>query len=154
MASSRDQAVSALQMMPLLADRLAAGQTVRGLRFTGISMRPMLREKKDTVDITAAPERLQKYDIPVYKVPGGKYVMHRIVRVEADHYVCLGDNTYGFERVERTQIAAVVSAFTRGKKRISVTDPVYRFYARLWVASISLRRFVKRVQSWLRRHLK
>lgn len=154
MVSSRDRAIGALQVMPLLADRLAAGQTVRGLRFTGISMLPMLREGKDTVELTAAPEQLKRYDIPVYKVPGGKYVMHRIVRVEADHYVCLGDNTYGFERVERAQIAAVVSAFTREKRRISVTDPVYRFYARIWVASIPLRRFIKRVQSWLRRHLK
>lgn len=154
MVSSRDRAISALQVMPLLADRLAAGQTVRGLRFTGISMLPMLREGKDTVELTAAPEQLKRYDIPVYKVPGGKYVMHRIVRVEADHYVCLGDNTYGFERVERAQIAAVVSAFTRGKRRISVTDHVYRLYARIWVASIPLRRLIKRVQSWLRRHLK
>lgn len=154
MTSSRDGAISALQMMPLLADRLASGQTVRALRFTGISMLPMLREGKDTVELTAALEQLKKYDIPVYKVRSGKYVMHRIVRVEADHYVCLGDNTYGFERVERAQIAAVVSAFNRGERRISVTDPVYRLYAWIWVASIPLRRFAKRVESWLRRHLK
>lgn len=154
MASLRNQTISALQMMPLLADRLAAGQTVRGLRFSGVSMLPMLREGKDTVDLIAAPEKLKKYDIPVYKVPGGKYVMHRIVRVEADHYVCLGDNTYGFERVERVQVAAVVSAFTRGKKRISVTDPVHRLYAAVWVAIIPLRRFIKRVRFWLRRRLK
>ena len=43
MASSLEHAVSALEMMPLLAERLAAGQTVRGLRFSGVSMLPMLR---------------------------------------------------------------------------------------------------------------
>ena len=58
MDSSREQTIHALEMMPLLQERLAAGQRVRGLRFSGVSMRPMLREGKDTVELTAAPEML------------------------------------------------------------------------------------------------
>lgn len=154
MASSLEHAVSALEMMPLLAERLAAGQTVRGLRFSGVSMLPMLREGRDTVELTAAPERLRKYDLPVYRGNGGKYVMHRVVRVEADHYVCLGDNTYNFERVEQAQVAALVSAFTRDGRRISVDSAGYRLYCRVWCALIPLRRFVKRVLFMLRRLLK
>jgi len=154
MTSLREQTVSALEMMPLLADRLAAGQPVRGLRFTGVSMRPMLREGKDTVELTAAPETLRKYDLPVYRVSGGKYVMHRVVRVEADHYVCLGDNTYNFERVEHKQVAALVSAFTRGGRRISVDNRWYLLYCRVWCALIPLRRFSKRAGYILRRLLK
>ena len=154
MDSSREQTIHALEMMPLLQERLAAGQRVRGLRFSGVSMRPMLREGKDTVELTAAPEMLKLYDLPVYLGAGGKYVMHRVVRLEADHYLCLGDNTYNFERVEKAQVVALVSAFTRGNRRISVDCPGYRLYVRIWVAVIPLRRFVKRVQFWLRRRLK
>ncbi len=154
MGSSREPSLGALDMMPLLVERLAAGQKVRGLQFSGISMLPMLRQGRDTVEISQVPEQLHKYDLPVYLGPNGKYVMHRIVRVEADCFVCLGDNTYSFERVKRDQIVAFVSAFTRGNRRVSVTHPAYRLYARVWVAVIPLRRLLKRVQFWLRRHMK
>ena len=114
----------------------------------------MLRQGKDTVDLKKSPERLQKYDLPMYRGPGGKYVMHRIVDVKEDHYVCLGDNTYSYERVRPEQIVAVVCAFNRGKKRISVDAPGYRLYCRVWCGLYPARRFLLRAKQWLWRRLK
>lgn len=154
MDSSHEQVISALELMSLVHDRLAAGQTIRGLRFKGVSMLPMLRQATDTVEVTAVPEKLRKYDLPVYKGANGKYVMHRIVRVEENYYVCIGDNTYQYEHVDCARMVAVVTAFTRGQKRISVEHPGYKLYTRIWVAVYPVRRFIRRVLLWLRRHLK
>ena len=104
--------------MPLIRERLAAGQRVRYLPFRGVSMLPMLRQGIDTVELAPLPERLKKYDLPVYQYPSGKYVMHRIVKVRKDHYICLGDNTYNYEIIRRDQMLGLVSAFKRGEKRI------------------------------------
>jgi hypothetical protein len=153
MTSSRDACIAAEALMPLIQERLAAGQRVRGLRFQGISMLPLLRQGKDSVELTALPDRLRTYDLPLYRAPSGKYVMHRIVAVEPDHYVCLGDNTYAFEHVRPEQMVALVAAIQRGKKRISVDSPAYRAYCRVWCWIIPLRRFLKRVEFWLRRRL-
>ena len=54
-------------LMPLLRERLAAGQTVRYLPFRGISMLPMLRQGKDSVELAPLPEKLKKYDLPLYQ---------------------------------------------------------------------------------------
>lgn len=140
--------------MPLIRERLAAGQTIRYLPFRGVSMLPMLRQGRDAVEIAPLPEKLKKYDLPVYQYPSGKIVMHRIVDVEEDYYVCLGDNTYAYEKIFPDQMIAVVSAFKRGEKRISVDDPGYRLYCRVWVAVFPVRKFLKRVKSWLRRLIK
>ena len=140
--------------MPLLLERLAAGQPVRGLRFQGVSMLPMLREGRDSVELTALPEKLRKYDLPLYRGPHGKYVMHRVVAVKEDHYICLGDNTIQFEKVRHEQMIALVSAFNRDGKRIAADDPWYRLYCRLWCLIIPVRRFVKRAVFWIRRHVK
>ena len=133
-------------VMPLIRERLAAGQTVRNLRFQGVSMLPMLRQGKDCVELSQLPERLQKYDLPVYRNPSGKYVMHRVVGVRSDYYICLGDNTYHYEKVAPEQMVAVVCAFTRKGRRISVENRVYRVYCRVWCAAFPVRRFVKRME--------
>ena len=139
--------------MPLIRERLAAGQRVRYLPFRGVSMLPMLRQGIDTVEIAPLPEKLKKYDLPVYQYPSGKYVMHRVVAVKDDSYVCLGDNTYAYERIAHAQMLGVVSAFKRGEKRIEVDAPAYRLYCRLWVAIYPLRKLYKRGRSWLSRHI-
>ena len=140
-------------LMPLLRERLAAGQTVRYLPFRGISMLPMLRQGKDSVELAPLPEKLKKYDLPLYQYPSGKYVMHRVVDVTDTHYICLGDNLTDRETICPEQMIAVVSAFRRGEKRISVEDPRYRLYCRIWVALFPLRKGFRRVKRLLRRLL-
>lgn len=140
-------------LMPLLRERLAAGQTVRYLPFRGISMLPMLRQGKDSVELAPLPEKLKKYDLPLYQYPSGKYVMHRVVDVTDTHYICLGDNLTDRETICPEQMIAVVSAFRRGEKRISVEDPRYRLYCRVWVALFPLRKGFRRAKRLLRRLL-
>ena len=154
MISSNKHTFHATDMMPLIIERLNAGQNVRGLTFQGVSMRPMLREETDTVEVTASPEILRRYDLPVYCGPDGKFVMHRIVDVKPDHYVCLGDNTYHYEKVRREQIVAVVCAFQRNGKRFSVEAPSYRLYCRVWVAIYPLRRLFRQIKGKIGRCLR
>lgn len=142
------------ELMPLIRERLAAGQTVRYLPFRGVSMLPMLRQGKDAVEVGPVAGKLKKYDIPVYQYPSGKYVMHRIVGVKQDYYVCLGDNTYEYERIRPEQILAVVVAFRRGQKRISVDSFGYQLYSRIWVAIYPFRKLLKRIAWRLRRLLR
>lgn len=154
MDSSSERLIVEEELMPLVRERLAAGQTIRYLPFRGVSMLPVLRQGKDSVEISPLPEKLKKYDLPVYQYPSGKYVMHRVVKVEEDHYLCLGDNTYSYEHITPDMLIAVVSAIKRGDKRISVDAPAYRFYSRVWVAIFPLRKFLKRAKHWLGRHLR
>jgi hypothetical protein len=151
---SAERMVLGEELMPLIKERLAAGQTIRYFPFRGVSMLPMLRQGKDMVELSPLPDKLQKYDLPVYQYPSGKYVMHRVVAVKEDHYICLGDNTYEYEKIKPEQMIGLVSALKRGDKRIDVKDPMYRFYCRIWCAIFPLRKLLKRVKRCLRRILK
>lgn len=161
MGSSTEHFILEEELLPLIRERLAAGQTIRYLPFRGVSMLPMLRQEKDSVEIGPLPARLKKYDLPVYQYPSGKVVMHRVVAVKEDHYICLGDNTYSYETIRPEQMIAVVTAFKRGEKRVSVDNQLYRLYSRVWVAVYPFRKllrpgwiFLRRAIGWLRRHLK
>lgn len=140
------------QMIPLLRDRLAAGHTVR-FNPQGVSMLPMLRQGIDTVEFSALPPTLHKYDLPLYQRESGQYVLHRIVEVK-DTYTCIGDNQFSLERgVKHSQMIALVTAFYRGDKRYTVDQWQYQLYCRFWHYSRPLRHFWRRGIGYLRRHL-
>ena len=147
MDSSADYIIIEDELMPLIEERLAAGYAVRYLPFRGVSMLPMLRQGKDSVELSPLPAKLKKYDLPVYRRPNGQLVMHRVVDVKDDQYICLGDNTESFEKIYPDQVIGVVSAFKRGEKRIEVTDPGYQRYCRLWRLTHPFRKGYK----WLKR---
>lgn len=140
-------------LMPLIQERLAAGQTVQ-FSPMGISMLPMLRQGIDSVVLSPVPEKLKKYDLPLYRRTDGHYVLHRIVEV-GETYTCIGDNQFVFEPgVEHGQVLALVTAFYRGDRKRKVTDPLYRLYCVFWHYTRPVRRFWRRGTGWLRRHLR
>lgn len=139
-------------LMPLFREQLEAGKTVK-FSPRGISMLPMLRQGMDSVVLSPLPEKLCKYDLPLYRRDNGKYVLHRIVEV-GETYTCVGDNQ--FEREENLrhdQMIAVVSAFTRGNREYSADHPGYRLYCRFWHHSRPLRHFWRRAKGWIKRHI-
>ncbi len=137
------------QLMPLFRERLEMGRTVRFMP-RGVSMLPMLRQGIDSVVLSPLPEKLKKYDLPLYQRRNGKYVLHRIVDV-ADTYTCLGDNQFEKEPgLEHDQMIGLVTAFYRGEKYHSVNEIGYKLYCRFWYHSRELRRFIKRCKNCLR----
>lgn len=141
------------QLMPVMQEYLSAGKTVR-FSPQGISMLPMLRQGIDSVVLSPLPEKLRKYDLPLYQRDDGHYVLHRIVKV-GDTYTCVGDNQFELEKgIRHDQMIAVVRVFYRGDKMIPVTRLSHRLYCRYWHYSRGIRHFWRRGKGWLRRHLR
>ena len=151
MASSPKDSVSEEVLMLLVRERLAAGYKVRYLPFKGVSMLPMLRQGKDRVELGPLPEKLKKHDLPVYRLPSGKYLMHRVHKVTPTHYICLGDNTLEYETILPEQMIGVVTAFQRNGKRIEVTNPLYRLYCLIWSHTRPARILYKRFREKTKR---
>ena len=139
-------------LVPLFQERLEAGQQVR-FSPMGSSMLPMLREGRDSVVLSRAPEKLKKYDLPLYRRDNGTYVLHRVTEA-GETYTCIGDNQFICEPgIRQDQIIAVVSGFCRKGREHTVTEFGYRLYCRLWHHSRRLRHFCLRGIRWLRRHM-
>ena len=140
-------------LMPLIRETIAEGKSVR-FSPRGISMLPMLRQGVDSVILSAVPEKLHKFDLPLYQREDGKYVLHRIVKVE-ETYTCMGDNQFEAEPgLQHCQMIAMVTSFTRGDREIPVTALSYRFYCRFWHYSRPVRHILRRVKNKLRRMIR
>lgn len=139
--------------MAIVCERLESDQQVR-FSPRGSSMLPMLRQNVDSVVLSPLPEKLKKYDLPLYRRENGKYVLHRIVDA-GDTYTCIGDNQFAEEHgLRREQMIALVVGFYRGDTYHSVNESGYWLYCRFWHYSRPIRHFWRRAIGWLRRKLK
>ena len=135
------------QLMPLIREQLANGQQVQ---FTtrGISMYPLLRNGKDQVVLEPLPEKLKKYDLPLYQRDNGQYVLHRIVKV-GETFTCIGDHQFDYETgIRQDQMIAIASGFYRRGKYCSAHSLGYWLYARFWHFTRPLRLLGLRVSRY------
>lgn len=110
------------------------------LTVTGCSMLPMLRHRRDSVVLIPPDGHQKKGDIILYRRENGRYILHRIIAVSNDGYICSGDNQAMREPVTQEQIVGVVDGFTRKGKAYSMNAFGYRLYRAAWVELFFLRR--------------
>ena len=140
-------------LMPTIRERLEQGNTVRFMP-RGTSMLPMLRQGVDSVVLSAAPDKLKKYDLPLYQRLDGKYILHRIVDMGDEYYACIGDNQFRVELgVARLQVIAIVSGFYRKDRYVSTQNLFYQLYCRFWHHTRDLRYIWRKAVSRVRRLL-
>lgn len=139
-------------LSPIILDMLNRNLDVM-IMVNGTSMNPMLKHKRDKVVLTSCDKfNLKKGDIPLYRRSNGKYVLHRIVKVNEDSYDFCGDNQYEIERdVPKTAVIAVAKGFERNGKMYGCNDMMYGLYWRFWMLSRPFRRIIHHVRFRLRR---
>lgn len=140
-------------MMPLIRERLAAGQSVR-IYPRGTSMLPMIVQGRDSVVLSPLPDKLKKFDLPLYQRANGQYVLHRVVKV-GETYTCLGDNQFVVETgLSHGQMIAVVTSFSHNGKEYSANCSSYRAYRAFWFATRHIRRVWRGAKRRIKRLLK
>lgn len=127
----------------------------------GISMYPMLRNKRDMVVIQAVDRKLKKNDVPLYVLPSGKLVLHRILKVTDNGYIIRGDNLYVKEcNITDDNIIGVLKSFYRdGKFYDCATNKVYHTYIVLnrlsfpfrYLWNIKIRPFLSKIKHFILR---
>ena len=118
----------------LLRDGKYVGPTV------GISMLPMLKERRDTIVVRPKTGKLQPLDVALYR-RGGAYILHRVLLVTETGYIIRGDNCYSDEIVPEDAVFGVLTEFFRKDKHVLCTDKKYLQYVNNRLKTYPLRRF-------------
>lgn len=111
----------------------------------GISMLPMLKERRDTIVVRPKTERLKPLDVALYH-RGDAYVLHRVLSVTESGYIIRGDNCYSDEIVPEEAVFGVLTEFFRKDKHILCTDKKYLQYVKKRLKTYKVRRFFVRLK--------
>jgi hypothetical protein len=114
----------------------------------GCSMLPLLRQKRDVIEIRKkGPGKCKKYDVVLYK-RGETYILHRILKVLPEGYIIAGDhNTFLETDVIDMMILGVMSRVIRDGKTITMDNIWYKIYVHLWCDAYPLRMLILRLKS-------
>ena len=116
----------------------------------GVSMLPMLKNRRDTIVVTKKTERLKPLDVALYK-RGDAYILHRVLRVTEDGYIIRGDNCYFNENVPEDAVIGVLTEFFRKDKHIICADnKKYHRYVKHRLKTYKIRRFFVIIKTKLR----
>lgn len=163
----------AAEFFAVVREKLLSGRTVC-FRVTGSSMLPLFRSGRDSVCIRPCPPDARssspkRGDIILFCV-SGRYILHRIMRIENGAVVTAGDGNSGFdtfaaphrplrlvplsggenkapdsESTEPTgELLGIAEARIRNGRRLDFRSPAYRLSAALWRLLFPLRPFLLR----------
>lgn len=104
---------------------------------SGVSMYPLLRDRRDTIVVTPIQERLKKYDVALFS-RGDSYVLHRVIKVLPDSYVIRGDNCLMPEHVQDSAILGKLTGIFRAEKEINMQGRSYKLYSKfiVWLSPL------------------
>ena len=105
----------------------------------GVSMLPMLKQRRDTIVVCAKTEKLKPLDVALYH-RGDAYVLHRVLRQTPTGYIIRGDNCYSDEIIPEEDVFGVLTEFFRKDKHFLCTDKKYLRYAKRRVKTYPIRR--------------
>ena len=94
----------------------------------GDSMYPFINEDRDFVRLEKPHGVLAPYDLPLYRRPSGKLVLHRIIEVHRGYYVICGDNRSFRENVPYDWVVAVSTGVIRDGRYIAADSEEYKQY--------------------------
>lgn len=122
------------------------------LTVSGSSMVPFLAGNRDSVLLSLPDGEPKKGDVCLYRRASGQFVLHRLYRVKKDGYYFVGDAQNEIEGpLAREQICAKVIAAVRKGKRITPKNGVWKFYEKLWIRILPMRRPLIRLVGILKR---
>ena len=139
-------------MEPLLGLLEEAGAVP--LVISGSSMVPFLVEARDTAYLAKADRPLKRGDMAFYRRDNGRYILHRVYRVENGLYTMVGDAQTVLERgVRPDQIRALVTAVRRKGKLLKKGSFCWFFFERIWIRMVPLRPAARKAYALVKRLL-
>jgi len=119
----------------------------------GVSMLPMLKNRRDTIVVKPKTERLKRLDVALYR-RGNDYVLHRVLEPIDGGYIIRGDNCYSLEKIPEEDVFGVLTEFFRKDKHYFCTDKKYLRYAERRLKTYKVRAFFVRSKGKIKGFIK
>lgn len=109
--------------------------------LNGESMRPLIRRNRDRVTVIPLQRPLKKGDVVLFQSPDGRYVVHRVWKLEETRLQTLGDNCrFPDPWIPPEQVLGLVTCMERGGKTYTLDSSLARMWGRCWMGIYPLRK--------------
>lgn len=128
-------------LFKVIIDELASGKKV-SFKVKGNSMLPFFRDTKTLIELKKT-NTYKKYDVILFKLEN-KYYVHRIIKINEDRIICMGDALTSKEIINESNIIARVISY-QNKKLINTNSKKYKIRVTLWMLLRPIRRLIVKI---------
>ena len=141
---------STQELLPEVGRLIREGKT-GVLPVRGNSMRPLIQNGNDCVELHPLPPVLRKGDVVLARTSKGYYVLHRVTAISPDLLTLEGDGNIGLRETCRPSdvLARAEWVIDAHKERHSLLDRRARIKWRMWYMLRPLRRVLLACQGCL-----
>ena len=134
-----------------VCELLRGGESCVAIPVAGGSMIPFLHDG-DTVRLALPTQPLKRGDIVLYTRATGRYILHRIYRVNRDgSFIMVGDAQQELEYIKsREQIHAIVISALHKGKLVQPGSLRWWLYRHVWLWLVPFRHALMRLREKLR----
>ena len=119
------------------------------IQLHGSSMQPLIRRMRDYVTIEPLNRPLKIGDVVLFHDGAGRYVVHRVWKLEPNRVITLGDNCKNADRpLSYGQILGLVTKLERGCIRMNLDSVISRLFGRLWMELFPVRCLYYKMRSY------
>ena len=121
------------------------------LVIAGSSMAPFLIHGRDTVYLSRLTRPIRRGDMLLYRRRGGRYILHRVWRVDSGGLTMVGDAQQSLEPgIQSDQVIAIVTKVVRKGKEMAPRSFWWLFFEKIWIRMVPLRRPIHGLYTWLK----
>ena len=129
------------ELIPAIATFIEEGQEVV-FKPKGVSMLPFIHGGKDSVLLRKADE-LKIGDIALAEISEGRYVIHRVEKIEGETVILMGDgNLVGRERCRRKDVIAIAEKIIKSNREIDCQSQKHLRNAEIWKRLLPIRKYL------------
>lgn len=119
------------EISPLMVEVLQTGGVLH-LKPMGLSMLPLIRQKRDEIWLKSVELPIRKNQIYLFRRSDGSFVLHRCISVRPNGLTFRGDNQLKKERgIQPTQLVAELDHLCRKGKMMQPDSFEFRMFARI-----------------------
>lgn len=128
------------ELLPIIKESIRdGGQFV--FYPSGDSMQPTIIPAQDCV-VLIEPKDIKKYDLVLFTRKGGKFVLHRIMRIKNGEYTIKGDNQ---NWTEKSSYDSVIAKVHEVRKKDGSILSYKKITSISTVAKLEVKKFIRRV---------
>ncbi len=137
-------------IFPIIQEQLESGGSAV-FTIHGVSMLPMLKDGESKIRIIKPTKIPKKYDIIFYRRDNGQFVLHRIVGIRKNGFICRGDNQIENEfPVSKDSVIGILTGYTKNGKWKDFNSFGQFIYSRRVVNTV----FYRRAKHWIKKKFK
>jgi signal peptidase I len=130
-------------LLPEVGRLIREGHTVT-IAVRGNSMNPFLHDRRDRIILGAFTDvDLHAGVCALVKATDGRYLFHRIISRSGSRLTLRGDgNVKGTEQADTAEVIGIMLTAIRKEHSYPVEGRAWRTYSRLWMNTVSVRRWL------------